>query len=261
MIAGCPVVGFTGANGVGKTLVAVSECIADMRRGRALYSTVPVRFVERDGRVLESVPLVSLRQLLDLRDCTLLVDEVVTIFPSRGTQGMPDEVQVFLNTLRHHGVTVRWTAPAWMRADTMLRAVTQVVVNVFGIGKIARPGTFWPRPILVAAGAMDTTGVRQDAEPEKTLKRRVYIPQRLAGWGSYDSEADVPRIGRSPSGGKCVDCGGSVRSVPCTDDRHADLGIPSRFDELAERMALLAAESLMIPTTDEEPAVEAVTTN
>lgn len=248
MIEGAPVVGFTGANGVGKTLVAVSECIADLKRGRQVVSTVPISSPWGD-----SVPLTSLRQLLDLRDCTLLIDEVAVIFPSRGTQGLPDEVQIFLQTLRHHGVTVRWTAPAWMRADTMLRSVTQVVVGVFAVGKVNVRGSFWPRPLFIGAGAMDTTSVAQDAAPTKVLKRRFYYPQRLAGWGAYDSEADVPRIGRAATGGTCVDCGGTTRRQACSEQRHADLGIPAPLDEVEQRRALMA-RALPEPTTSCEPA-------
>lgn len=220
LIDDAPIVGFTGANGAGKTLVAVSECVRDMSRGRIVVSTVPI--VSPWG---SSVPLLSLRQLLDVRDSTVLLDEVSVLFSSRGTGSLPDEVQVFLQTLRHHAVTVRWTAPAWARADIMLREVTQVAVSVTGMLTYTRPGSFWPTPRLVMAGALDCVGIGTDAKPEKILRRRVYRPRRLPGWGAYDSESDIARIGWALDSGRCVDCGGRKRPAMCTPERHGELGL------------------------------------
>lgn len=221
-IAGLPIVGFTGANGAGKTLVAVS-CVVndDLRVGRPVFSTVPI-----DSVFGRSEPIVSLRQMLELRDCTVLLDEVAVIFSSRDSMLVPREFDVFLQTLRHKGVTVRWTAPAWARADVRLREATHAVVGCHGLGKIRRRGQFWPRPMMVAAGALDTLGIGVDDKPEHVLRRRAFIPQALVGWGAYDSLADTPRIGHPPTGGACVDCGGVVPRVACSTDRHAELGMP-----------------------------------
>lgn len=220
MIEGCPIVGFTGPNGAGKTLVAVTEAIADMRAGRTVVSTVQI-----DSEHGSSVPLTSLRQLLELEDCTVLLDEVAVVFSSRGSMGLAPEVEVWLQTLRHRNITVRWTAPGWMRADTMLRGVTQVLVTCHPMGKKRAAGVFWPRPLVILAAALDVHSIPQDATPEKILKRRVYVPQRLAGWGAYDTMADTPRVGHPRSGGNCPDCGGSRRAEPCTPDRHRLLGV------------------------------------
>jgi len=219
IVTGCPVVGYTGPNGVGKTLVAVSDGIEDMRAGRKLVSTVPVSSPWGD-----SEPLLSLRQLLELRDCTLLVDEVAAVFSSRDGV-LPYEVEIFLQSMRHQGVTLRWTAPAWARANILLREVTQVSVPVFRIGRIGKG--FWPRPLLVGAAAMDVTGLKLDQTPEKVMfgSRRLWVPQRLPGWGRYDSEANVSRIGWPRQNGRCPDCGGTVRAEACTVERHEHLGI------------------------------------
>jgi hypothetical protein len=218
------VVGFTGPNGAGKTLVAVSEVLRDLHAGRPVFSTVPV---ECDCG-LTSSPILSLRQLLEIRDATILIDEVSVVFSSRMTGSLPDEVSTFLQTMRHQGVTLRWTAPAWARADIQLREVTQVSVPVTGVGRIRVPGKFWPRPLLVGVAALDTTSVELDKVPERVMfgSRRIWVPQHLPGWGSYDSEADVSRIGWARQGRVCVDCGGSRRAEPCSPERHQALGIP-----------------------------------
>lgn len=222
-VAGAPIVGFTGPNGMGKTLVAVS-CIAndDLRLGRPVYSTVPITSPWGD-----SLPITSLRQLLELRDCTVFLDEVAVIFSSRDSMLVPREFDVFLQTLRHKGVTLRWTAPAWARADVRVREVTQVVVSCQGLGKVKVAGSFWRRPMLTLCGALDTISVAVDAAPEKVLKRRLFIPQALVGWGGYDTHADTPRIGHTATGGACVDCGGQTKRESCTVERHESLSIPT----------------------------------
>lgn len=220
LIDGCPIVGFTGPNGAGKTLVAVSEAIEDMKRGRRVVSTVQIT-----SEFGESEPLRTFPQLLALEDCTVLLDEVSVIFSSRGSLALPAEVEVWLQTLRHRNVTVRWTAPGWMRADTMLRGVTQVLVSCQPLGKKRSPGQFWPRPLVILAAAMDVYSIPQDATPEKILKRRVYIPQRLGGWGAYDTMADTPRVGQPRTGGHCPDCGGTRAAAKCSTDRHRELGL------------------------------------
>lgn len=223
--AKAPVVGYTGPNGVGKTLLAVSDCIVDMRAGRPVFSTVPV-----SSPWGSSEPILSLRQLLEIRNATILIDEVSVVFSSRMTGSLPDEVSTFLQTMRHQGVTLRWTAPAWLRADIQLRECTQVSVAAFALGKYTPKGKFWPTPRLVGAAAFDMTTVKLDAIPEKVIRgsRRVYRPKHLPGWGAYDSEADVSRIGWVRQGRVCVDCGGAVRQEACSPERHTALGIGVR---------------------------------
>lgn len=221
-IAGCPIVGFTGPNGAGKTLVAASCVINDdLRAGRPVYSTVAITSPWGD-----SLPIRSLRELLEVRDATVFIDEVAVLFSSRDSMTIPKEFDVFLQTMRHHGVTLRWTAPAWARADLRVREVTQVVVNVFNLGRRQVPGSFWPRPLFIMAGALDATGVATDSKPDRVLKRRVFAPELLVGWGAYDTLADTPRIGHTHSG-SCVDCGGTIKREPCSVDRHRDLGLPT----------------------------------
>lgn len=221
-IAGAPIVGFTGPNGAGKTLIAVTCAINDdLANGRPVFSTVDIRSPWGD-----STRLTSMRQLLELRDCTVLIDEIAAIFSSRDSLQIPREFDVFLQTLRHRGVTFRWTAPAWKRADVRVREITQVSVGVRNLGHILKKGQFWPTPITILAGALDATGVGVDETPEKILKRRIFIPQRLSGWGAYETLADTPRIGHGTISTVCVDCGGSVPRPSCDDDRHSTLGLP-----------------------------------
>ncbi|MDM7856667.1 hypothetical protein [Cellulomonas alba] len=192
-----------------------------MKRGREVYSTVPIKSEHGESKEIR-----SLRHLLELRDCTVLIDEIAVVFSSRDSMLIPREFDVFLQTLRHSGVTLRWTAPAFARADVRVREVTQAVVGVHALGKRKVAGEFWPRPVTILCGVLDTTSIPVDGTPEKVLKRRVFLPTRLSGWGAYDTHADTPRIGHPPTGGACVDCGGTTRREACTPERHAALDLP-----------------------------------
>jgi len=222
--AGVPICGFTGVNGAGKTTLAVSSAIADMAQGRTVYSTVPI-----SSEFGESRPIRSLRELLTLKDATLLFDDVAVIFSSRSSQSLPAEIVALLQTLRHSGLTVRWTAPHWMRCDNLLREVTQGLVNVIPVSR-KYDGTPWPRPRLMMAGLLDTSVGKADATPTKVLRRKFYLPTKLPSWGAFDSHADTPLLGRHLQGGTCVDCGGTLERHKHSEERHRALGVPFYAD-------------------------------
>lgn len=247
---GAPIVGFTGVNGAGKTLLAVQSAIHDMARGREVYSTVPI-----ESRWGNSQPIVSLRQLLTLRDVTILLDEVAVIFSSSSSASLPQEVVIFLQVLRHRELTLRWTAPAWMRADNKLRDVTQVAVNVIPMLKWG--GGLWPRPHLCLAGVLDTTQGKTDATPTRVLKRRAFIPRLLDSMGTYDTLADTPQLRGAHGGGMCADCFGSQERPKHSEERHRKLGIPWYPDDLLLTQRASASPAFVaasVPVTDETPA-------
>lgn len=222
LAAGVPICGFTGINGAGKTLLAVESAIADMSKGRTVYSTVPIW--SEHG---ESVPIRSLRQLLEVEDCTILLDDISVIFSARLTQSLPAEVVVLLHTLRHRKVTVRWTAPEWMRADTNIRGVTQGLVSVTPMLRKRIKDDPWPVPRVVLAGLLDTSTGKADSAPTRVMRRRILIPTKLAAFGSYDTHADTPMLGaHAVTVGVCPDCGGSRTRPKHSEERHRELGLP-----------------------------------
>jgi len=245
---GAPIVGLTGINGAGKTLLAVQSAVHDLATGRPVYSTVHISTKWGD-----SIPIVSMRQLLTLRDCTILLDEIAVILPSGST--LPNEIDTLIQVLRHRGITLRWTAPAWMRANNKLRDVTQVAVNV--IPMIRLGGGLWPSPRLVMAGVLDTTQGKTDAAPTRVLKRRVLRPRGLDAWGAYDTLADTPQLRGGTSGGVCVDCGGSQERPKHSRERHERMGIPFFADDLLLEQRAVPSPSFVAATvaaTDETPA-------
>lgn len=226
MANGIPICGFTGINGAGKTLLGAQSAIYDMSRGRPVYSSVEIRSPWGNSK-----PILSLRQLLELSDATIFLDDVSVIFSSRSSQSLPAEVVALLQTLRHKRLTVRWTAPAWMRCDNLLREVTQGLVNVVPLLRHS-DGSPWPRPRLVMTALLDTSAGKVDETPSKIMRRRFFRPNRLLSFGSYNTEADTPMLGRHLQGGRCVDCGGSVETPKHSEARHKHLGIPFYGEDL-----------------------------
>ena len=125
-----------------------------------------------------------------------------------------------------------------MRCDTMLRGVTQAAVNVHPLirGRSSRNDP-WPRPRVVLAGLLDTSVGAADSVPDKVLRRRLFIPSRLASYGAYDTHADTPQLGMGKWSGKC-ECGGSLPTIKHTRERHELLGLPWNEDDLAAPLVL-----------------------
>lgn len=120
-----PIIGIVGPNGGGKSLCAVEHYARPaLERGRLVVSTMDI-----DGAEL----LRSHREIPTLRSCVLILDEISSAFPSRESSGMPAEIVRRLNQLRKVDVQVVWTAPAWERADKVLREVTNQVVLCRGM--------------------------------------------------------------------------------------------------------------------------------
>lgn len=159
-----------GANGSGKTLCAVTRYAAPaLRRGKEVVAN----FTIEGGRKLRDH-----REIPELTNCLLILDEISAAFPSRGSHTMPPEIVRTLNQLRKVGVTVVWTAPSWKRADTVLREVTGRVI-------LCR-GYLGPKPKVCMDG--DCT------EPDCTIRRHQrrdpdgWSNQRLFRWVHYSTE-------------------------------------------------------------------------
>jgi len=218
---GVPIAGFTGINGAGKTLAAVQSAIHDLSLGRDVYSTVPITSEYGDSK-----PITSVHQLLGLRDSTFLLDDVSVIFPSGSTGMLSEEVKVMLQTVRHKRNTIRWTAPAWMRCNNLVREVTQGLINVVPMWRYSDGVDPWPRPRFVLAGLLDTTEGKTDETPTRVLRRRLFVPSRLDSFGAYDTRAETPLLGERRVPTRCPDCHGTIDRPKHTAERHAELEIP-----------------------------------
>lgn len=208
MFSSEPITGVVGPNGAGKTAVAVTYLVGAMDAGIPVLSTIPVTSPGgHSAQVIE-----HLRDIMDFRDGIIFLDEVASIFSSREWASVPPAVATRLQSLRHYNVQVIWTAPAWTRADSILREVTRVRVSVRGFFHRRRDGGLWPSPRLLQIRWEDPS-LESDV---RALRRRWVRLGALRGLGCYDSRAPIAPIGSRVEAGACIDCGGSRPRPRCT---------------------------------------------
>jgi Zonular occludens toxin (Zot) len=153
---------FVGLNGGGKTLAAVELCaLPALKAGRPVVSNFKIKHDLW-------VPLRSWRHIPELRNCTLIIDEVTAALPARQSQSLPAELARVLNQLRKVDVEVAWTGPNWARADKMLREVTGSVT--------------------VCRGSMPDRWVRDDQGEKLERHSGPWQPNRMFRWTTYAGE-------------------------------------------------------------------------
>lgn len=126
---------YIGANGHGKSLAMMHDTKLSIDRGRPILSTVRVLDPRKPWNSIAGYPtydgfeqLNRWSQLLDFSNGDVLFDEVLGVAASAsGAGSLPEEVKLLLNQLRRRDILLRWTAPAWSRANIVLREVTQAV--------------------------------------------------------------------------------------------------------------------------------------
>lgn len=225
---------FVGANGSGKTLGAVALVARPaLSAGVPVYATF--RINHPNAHVLRSWDVTG------LRDCVLILDEVSAAFPSRASMGMPHELVSVLGQLRKPGVQVVWTAPAWSRADVVLREVTQVVtvcrsyvpdrwVREAVVPPWWRPysrrlsprrgGVGWVPRSLFRYVSYDAAGFDEFSlhavRDVKPVERVWYWRPWHADQWAYDTLESVPMLPGVTGGGVCLVCGGRRDRPRCS---------------------------------------------
>lgn len=170
---------YTGLNGAGKTLCMVEEmAVPAWRTGQPVVSNFRLD-PEALGYPADLwQPLESWRQVPDLHDCVLLLDEIQATFPSRESSKMPAELGRMLNQLRKPGVALGYTGPSFARADKLLREVTGAITVCRGF----LPDQFERQPVkaLFPPKALDDAGraIRIDSD---------WLPNRLFKFCRYDA--------------------------------------------------------------------------
>lgn len=222
-----PIMAYVGPNGGGKSLAMVKDSIASLDRGRPVLSTV---------RLLDSstgtdhplyVRFTDWDQLLNARDCDVLMDEMVGIAGARESLKLDVDVQNVLVQLRRRNVVLRWSAPSWTRADKIVREVTQAVTVCTGHysdRRAVRAGDdgavqLWAPKRLFNFRTYDTIDF-----DEWTTAKTDKVPSSVSEWfvgpgsrafASYDTYDAVERVTGMTSDGRCPDCGKLVRREYC----------------------------------------------
>lgn len=264
---------YVGANGHGKSLAMVNDVIPSLEAGRPVLSNVrlldynnprpcddPACTSENHETHLAAhplyVPLVDYSQLLDANSMDVLLDEVTGIASSRESSQLPVQVVNLLVQLRRRDVTLSWTAPAWARADKVLREVSQVVVHAKGYAPKTRStsdGTrmwrdrrlFWWRSYDATLFDDFTNGKRERLRP--FALQAFWRPGSVAERG-YDTLDSVSALGWAMESGLCIACGGR-RSIPrCTcSDQSPRKASALAASGTADRSDLATVEDLAPP--------------
>lgn len=247
-----PIRAFVGANGSGKTLLAVADLVPSLDAGRPVLSAVRLL----DGRAAQGdpcrnilcdvddhgtpehwpshpgwIPLRHLTQLLDLHSADVLLDEVSAIVSSRESSSLPFQVATLLQQLRKRDLTLTWTAPAWARADKILREVTQLATVCKGYGDRKYPDRLWRGRRLIHAVSyhaadLDDFELSKVNNPHAAQRPRRQASQwarvlKLDGRNWYATFEEVPSLGFAAQSGTCVTCGGRRTAPRCECPDHA----------------------------------------
>jgi Zonular occludens toxin (Zot) len=242
-----PIRGLIGANGSGKSLTALADLLPSLTAGRPVVSAVRIldwtaepddpctnslcdvlgHGVPGSGHVPSHpawVPLRSLSMLLDVQGSDVWLDEVGALFSSRESASMPFQIATLLQQCRKRDITVTWTAPAWGRADKVLRECTQLATVCHGFGSRRVEGRLWSQRRLIhavsyhAADLDDfeiakTQAVQTSVRPKKQTSQWYRVLKSEAA-RAYDTFEEIPPLGFHNSG-TCVDCGGRVPQPKC----------------------------------------------
>jgi hypothetical protein len=250
---GFPIHAYVGANGGGKSLSAVYDTLPTLAAGRPVLSTV--RLLDYPARPCDgwhgdvecalcgtSVPtgdlgpghmkahplyrpLSDYRQLMDAEHCDVLMDEVTGVASSRDSSSMPAPVANLLVQLRRRDVALRWTAPSWKRADTIIRECSQAVTICYGFAPQsikADDGSdrlwssrrlFYWRTYDAATFDEWTAHKRERLRP--VTRQLMWRPGSVAE-SAYDTFDAVLSLGQVTEGGSCLECGGARQRPGCT---------------------------------------------
>lgn len=267
-----PIHAYVGANGGGKSCAMVWDTLPSLEAGRPVLSTV--RLLDYQNPRPCDDPLcdhaehqlgvevthlaahpayVALRewgQLMEATKCDVLLDEVTGVASSRESAGLPPAVANKLVQLRRSDVVVRWSAPAWARADKIIRETSQSVT--YCVGRMPVTSTdgerqwrnrrlfFW-KTYDAAAFEDFTAGKREQLRAEVS---DVHWGPKSPAFAAYDTLDAVSTVGTVTETGKCYQCGGRRRVPECRCDGHgpvararrsdADAGVPSGVAGAAE---------------------------
>lgn len=119
-----PVHGFIGGWGTGKTYAAVIMARkAALRYQVPIVSNLELRYPEKDA--IEVITLDDIEEIMDAKNCVLLLDEIGVLMPSRFYGKLAAKTAFRWAQLRKYRVfDVFWTTQSLARVDTLVRELT-----------------------------------------------------------------------------------------------------------------------------------------
>lgn len=169
-----------------------------------------------------AVRLLDWRQVLDAEHCDVLFDEVMGVASARDNGGLPGEVAMLLQKLRHFDVSLRYTSPRFGAAHIDLRSPTKAVTSCRGFMPVRKTGMAWAANRLANWRTFSTEDY-EDAAPSKADRDRMKgIRAKIVAWvwgpgsrmfAAYDTLGVVNVLAKALPSGTCSVCGGR-RAVP-----------------------------------------------
>jgi hypothetical protein len=230
-----PIHAYIGANGSGKSLAMVHDTLPSLQSGRRVLSTVELIDADTGLPYPNYERLTDWDQVMDARHTDLLFDEVVGIAGSREHAGLPVQIANILVQLRRRDLTLRWSAPAWARADKIIRETTQAVtVSASFMSK--RPlmpdgsPALWKQSRLFRWKTYSMLDFDEWSSSKggsiRAEKTAWYWAANSRAFASYRTLDDVSRVGEVLDSGRCAHCGGR-RVIPVCKCDH---GAPTSRD-------------------------------
>lgn len=169
-----------------------------------------------------AVRLTEWRQVLDAEHCDVLFDEVMGVASARDNGGLPGEVAMLLQKLRHFDVSLRYTSPRFGAAHIDLRSPTKAVTSCRGFMPVRKSGMAWAANRLANWRTFSTEDY-EDAAPSKADRDRMKgIRAKIVAWvwgpgsrmfAAYDTLGVVNVLAKALPSGTCSVCGGR-RPIP-----------------------------------------------
>jgi hypothetical protein len=164
--------------------------------------------------------LTDWRQLDGLEHAVLVLDEITGVAHSRESSSLPSDISNRLMQMRKCDVSVLWSAPAWARAEKIIREVTKAITVCVGGYPSRQPGTLWKANRRFLIRTYSTV----DFDEWSAGKKTNLVPLAEESWwgpGSrvfnlYRTKQAVTRIGHANEAGICVNCGGTRRRAACS---------------------------------------------
>lgn len=201
MIRPQPITAFFGVNGSGKSLSAVAFALSDLRKtGRPLVTNI-------DGISEEHVFYTDVKDLPDILpvmgSCNLIIDEAGAQFASRDA-ARNKAFEATCQQLRKLDARLMWTAPAYARADKILREVTLQAVLCTPLITRRREGNVWNSTRLVLQKSFDVSRVDNSSQAmNRNARATGFGLLRTAKWErEFDSFGLVQRGGVAQAPGK-----------------------------------------------------------
>jgi hypothetical protein len=172
-----------------------------------------------------AVRLTDWRQVLDAEHCDVLFDEVMGVASARDNGGLPGEVAMLLQKLRHFDISLRYTGPRFMAAHIDLRSPTKAVTSCRGFfAKMPKGVQLAWAPNRLANWRTFSTEDLEDKAPSANDRdrNRKGVRAKIVAWvwgpgsrmfAAYDTLGVVSVLAKALPSGTCSNCGGK-RSIP-----------------------------------------------